>query len=143
MTDVGYDLYDGGFHKYSLLWTPEYYVFYVDDVAVWKTSAGGVSRVPEYLRLTVEIRDTKYGPYRQKLGTFANASDGSTDFLIKSVRVWQNDAYTPYIQSLSDFKDLKSTYTALLSASVTLGAAIVLAAATILIVKHKRKKKTP
>lgn len=143
VTDVGYDLYDGEFHKYSLLWTPEYYVFYVDDFAVWKTSAGGVSRVPEYLRLTVEIRDTKYGPYRQKLGTFANASDGSTDFLIKSVKVWQNDAYTPYIQSLSDFKDHKPTYTALLSAGVTLSAAIVLAAATIFIVKRNRKKKTP
>jgi beta-glucanase (GH16 family) len=44
-----------GFHTYSLLWLPEEYRFYVDGKEVWRTSAGGVSQVPEYLKLTEEI----------------------------------------------------------------------------------------
>ncbi len=44
-----------GFHDYGLLWTPEEYVFYVDSKEVWRTKAGGVSQVPEYLKLTEEI----------------------------------------------------------------------------------------
>jgi len=44
-----------GFHDYGLLWTPQEYVFYVDGREVWRTSAGGVSQVPEYLKLTEEI----------------------------------------------------------------------------------------
>lgn len=44
-----------GFHDYSLLWTPEEYVIYIDGKEVWRTKAGGVSQVPEYLKLTEEI----------------------------------------------------------------------------------------
>ena len=45
----------GGFHDYSLLWTPEEYVFYVDGTEVSRSKAGGVSQVPEFLKLTEEI----------------------------------------------------------------------------------------
>lgn len=44
-----------GFHNYALLWTPEEYVIYVDGQETWRTKAGGVSQVPEYLKLTEEI----------------------------------------------------------------------------------------
>ena len=44
-----------GFHTYGLRWTPQEYVFDVDGKEVWRTSAGGVSQVPEYLKLTEEI----------------------------------------------------------------------------------------
>jgi alpha-L-arabinofuranosidase len=44
-----------GFHTYSLLWTPTEYVVYVDGKEVWRSSAGGVSQVPEYIKLTEEI----------------------------------------------------------------------------------------
>ena len=44
-----------GFHDYALLWTPEEYVFYVDGKEVWRTKAGGVSQVPEFIKLTEEI----------------------------------------------------------------------------------------
>ncbi len=44
-----------GYHDYGLLWTPEEYVFYVDGKEVWRSKAGGVSQVPEYLKLTEEI----------------------------------------------------------------------------------------
>jgi beta-glucanase (GH16 family) len=43
------------FHDYGLLWTPEEYVCYVDGKEVWLTKAGGVSQVPEFLKLTEEI----------------------------------------------------------------------------------------
>jgi len=53
-----------GFHDYGLLWSPEQYVFYVDGKEVWHSKAGGVSQVPEYLKLTEEI-GTWAGDIRQ------------------------------------------------------------------------------
>ena len=44
-----------GFHTFGLHWTPEQYVFYVDGKETWRTSAGGVSQVPQYAKLTEEI----------------------------------------------------------------------------------------
>jgi beta-glucanase (GH16 family) len=44
-----------GFHTYSLLWLPDEYVFYVDGKEVWRSKTGGVSQVPEFLKLTNEI----------------------------------------------------------------------------------------
>jgi beta-glucanase (GH16 family) len=44
-----------GFHDYGLLWSPEEYLFYVDGKEVWRSKAGGVSQVPEYLLLSEEI----------------------------------------------------------------------------------------
>src|ERR1051326_3811669 len=44
-----------GFHDYGLFWSPDQYVFYVDGKEVWRSKAGGVSQVPEYLKLTEEI----------------------------------------------------------------------------------------
>ncbi len=44
-----------GFHTFGLLWTPEEYVFYVNGQETWRTSAGGVSQVPQFAKLTEEI----------------------------------------------------------------------------------------
>jgi beta-glucanase (GH16 family) len=44
-----------GFHDYGLWWTPKEYVFYVDGKEVWRSAAGGVSQVPQFLKLTEEI----------------------------------------------------------------------------------------
>ncbi len=44
-----------GFHTFSLYWTPDEYVFYVNGQETWRSSAGGVSQVPEYAKLTEEI----------------------------------------------------------------------------------------
>jgi len=44
-----------GFHTFGLHWKPDEYVFYVDGKEVWRTSAGGVSQVPQYAKLTEEI----------------------------------------------------------------------------------------
>lgn len=103
VSDTGKNLYDGEFHTYALKWTPEEYVFFVDGVAVWATDAGGISRVPEFMRLTVEIRENGWGPYGQNIGKFKNADDGRNDFVIESVRVFQNKAFEPYIKSYDDY----------------------------------------
>lgn len=42
-------------HTFSLHWTAEEYVFYVDGEETWRTTAGGVSQVPAYIKLTDEI----------------------------------------------------------------------------------------
>ena len=44
-----------GFHTFALWWKPDEYVFYVDGKEMWRTAAGGVSQVPEYIKLSDEI----------------------------------------------------------------------------------------
>jgi len=44
-----------GWHTFGLYWTPEEYVFFVDGLESWRTSAGGVSQVPQFAKLTEEI----------------------------------------------------------------------------------------
>jgi beta-glucanase (GH16 family) len=72
-----------GFHTYALWWTPTEYVFYTDGKETWRSSAGGVSQVPEYLKLTEEIG--KWG------GDIAKATLPDY-FLVDYVRVY--DAVT-------------------------------------------------
>ncbi|AQT67838.1 Glucan endo-1,3-beta-glucosidase A1 precursor [Anaerohalosphaera lusitana] len=44
-----------GWHRFGVWWTPTEYIFYIDGNEVWRTSAGGVSQVPEYVYLSEEI----------------------------------------------------------------------------------------
>lgn len=54
------ELYDDAFHKFGLYWTPSEYVFYIDDTETWRTSAGGVSQVEQYMKLTMEVSDASW-----------------------------------------------------------------------------------
>lgn len=50
-------LYDGGYHTFSLLWTEEEYVFFIDGEETWRTDAaeaGGTCTVPLYMKMTAE-----------------------------------------------------------------------------------------
>lgn len=97
------NLYDG-FHTFALKWTPEYYVFYIDGVATWASDAGEVSRVKEFLRLTVEIdAGDGFGPHGQKIGQFSHNNADNDDFEIDYVKVWQNENYEKFIQDDSEF----------------------------------------
>lgn len=102
VSDFGADLYDG-WHTYGLLWTPDSYTFFVDGKAIWQTDAGGVSRVPSYLRLTVEIRRSEFGPYGAKLGEFANTRENPSVFEIDYVKVYQHTDFLKSIHRPSDF----------------------------------------
>jgi beta-glucanase (GH16 family) len=44
-----------GWHTFGLWWKPTEYVFYIDGKETWRTSAGGVSQVPEYIKLSDEV----------------------------------------------------------------------------------------
>lgn len=44
-----------GWHTFGLVWTPTEYIFYIDGTEKWRSSAGGVSQVPEFVKLTEEI----------------------------------------------------------------------------------------
>ena len=44
-----------GFHTFGLWWKPDEYVFYIDGRETWRTRAGGVSQVPEHIRLSDEV----------------------------------------------------------------------------------------
>ncbi len=44
-----------GWHTFALHWSPDEYVFYIDGKESLRTSAGGVSQVPEFLQFTVEF----------------------------------------------------------------------------------------
>lgn len=46
-----------GFHTFALEWNEDEYIFYVDDEETWRTSAGGVSQVSAYLKITAEVGD--------------------------------------------------------------------------------------
>lgn len=95
------DLYDGNFHKFALLWTPEYYVFFIDDQATWATDSGGVSQVREFLRFTCEIdAGDQYGPHGMNIGAFDHT--GSGIFEVDYIRVYQNKSYLKSIKE-NDF----------------------------------------
>ena len=44
-----------GWHTVGLWWQPAQYIFYVDGKETWRTDAGGVSQVPEYLLMSEEV----------------------------------------------------------------------------------------
>jgi beta-glucanase (GH16 family) len=44
-----------GWHTFGLLWSPDEYVFFVDGTETWRTNAGGVCQVPQYMLLSDEI----------------------------------------------------------------------------------------
>lgn len=145
-TNVGYNLYNGEYHTYSMLWTPDYYMFFVDNKYVFATDFGGVSNVPEFLRLTVEIKKG-VGPYGMPLTGFTNASDGSNNFCIQSVKVYQNKNYEQFIMQDTFYTDKKSTndtYVIIICIAIGLIATTLVGGATFIIcrkVKEKRRQK--
>lgn len=146
VTDIGYSTYDGNFHTYSLLWTPNEYVFFVDGNYVYSTNFGGVSRVPEYIKLTVEIRTGVKGPYGEEIGEFVNNSNEINDFVIKEVNVWQNDNYLKDIKSYDDYKDKTTLYQKLPAIYISVGVFVGIIILSIIIfsiifVKKKKAKK--
>lgn len=103
ITGLEQDLYDG-YHTFALKWTSEYYVFYIDGVATWASDDGGVSKVKEFLRLTVEIdAGDGYGPHGQKIGQFSHDNSNNEDFMVDYVKVWQNSNYEQYIKNDDEF----------------------------------------
>lgn len=49
-------LYEG-YHTFALEWNEKEYIFYTDGQVTWRTSAGGISQEPAYMKITAEVGD--------------------------------------------------------------------------------------
>ncbi len=58
----GMGLTDGGWHTIRLDWYPDEYIFFIDGKETWRTDAGGVSQVPNFVILSDEIISWGTGP---------------------------------------------------------------------------------
>lgn len=85
------------FNTYGLLWTEDEYVFYINGKETWRTS-WGVSQVPEYLWLSVEVAGENGSANPSNPNnkyTFAGEIENNdkskfpADFEIEYVRVYQ------------------------------------------------------
>jgi len=77
------DIYDDAYHTFGLWWTPTEYVFYIDDAETWRTSAGGVSQVEQYLKLTLEVTDADWA------GDWNDQVEKPIEWYIDYVRTYQ------------------------------------------------------
>lgn len=97
MTDWG--LYDGEFHKFGMMWTPEEYVFYIDDEETWRTSAGGVSDVEQYMKLTMEVSNATWP------GDWDNQTTKPITWAIDYVRTYAYGIKKPDISFITPSED--------------------------------------
>jgi beta-glucanase (GH16 family) len=84
----GRGLDDGDWHTFALEWYPDEYVFFVDGVESWRTTAGGVCQVPLYFKLTEEIGHYGQGPEAWGVGPIDNATLPDY-YRVDYVRMWQ------------------------------------------------------
>lgn len=84
------DLYDKAYHKFGLLWTDTEYVFYIDGAETWRTSAGGISDVNQYLKLTMEVSGDTWA------GNWNDQVQKPIDWLVDYVRVYEKSAVQNY-----------------------------------------------
>ena len=78
-----------GWHTFTLEWFPDKYIFYVDGQETWRTSAGGVSQNPLWVKLSGEVSS------REDLANqwWANTPDPKKfpdRFVIDWVRVYEH-----------------------------------------------------
>jgi len=78
-----------GFHTYTLEWSEEEYVFLVDNTEVWRTTAGGVSKVPEYVKITGEI-STESWAINEYWSNDPELAEYPDYFVVDYVRVYQD-----------------------------------------------------
>lgn len=76
--------WQGVWHNYGLLWTPEELVFSIDGVESWRTSEA-VPQCPEFILLTTEIRGAGGGIQQ---GTEIHGAELPDVFLVDHVRVF-------------------------------------------------------
>ena len=77
----------GGWHTYAVLWTAESYTVYLDGVEQWTTRLG-VSRRPEFIKLTCEVQDASWAGHIPA-GGYGPRGRSTTRMQVDWVRVWQ------------------------------------------------------
>ncbi len=96
------DLYDDQYHVFGVKWTPQEYIFYIDNQETWRTSAGGVSDVEQYLKLTMEVSDGSWA------GSWSNQKAKPIYWLVDYVRVYNHEPETETQTPTLDFTVLES-----------------------------------
>jgi len=76
-----------GWHTYAVLWTPEGYAFFLDGVRQWSTESG-VSRRPEFIKVTCEVQDSSWAG-TIPAGGYGSRGASATRMQVDWVRVWQ------------------------------------------------------
>jgi beta-glucanase (GH16 family) len=77
----------GNWHTYAVQWTPESYTFFLDGVEQWATRLG-VSRRPEFIRVTCEVQDASWASHVPP-GGYGPRERSATRMQVDWVRVWQ------------------------------------------------------
>jgi beta-glucanase (GH16 family) len=78
-----------GFHTYTLEWTEEEYVFFVDNIEIWRTTAGGVSKVPAYVKITGEL-STESWAINEQWSNDPESGEYPDYFVVDYVRIYQD-----------------------------------------------------
>jgi len=77
----------GGWHVYAMRWTADGYTFYLDGVPQWETSEG-LSRRPEFIKLTCEAQDRGWAG-RIPAGGYGPRGASRVGMQVDWIRVWQ------------------------------------------------------
>jgi len=78
-----------GWHTFALEWYPDEYVFFVDGRETWRTEAGGVSQVPQWVKLSGEV-DTTDGAANIWWANTPFPKNFPDKFIIDWVRVYEH-----------------------------------------------------
>lgn len=81
---------DQGFHEFSLVWTPDIYVFYVDGEEIWRSDFGGGCQVPCYVKITGELLTEEWALSPEWANTIESGSYPD-EFLVDWVRVYTHE----------------------------------------------------
>jgi beta-glucanase (GH16 family) len=76
-----------GFHTYTLDWTPDIYIFYIDGVEKWRTTGGGICHTKGYIKVTGEISTEDWAISQYWANNPATATYPDS-FLVDYVRVY-------------------------------------------------------
>lgn len=79
-----------GFHTYTLEWNADEYIYFIDSTEVWRTSAGGVSKVPAYVKVTGELSTLPWAIGENWSNNPAGANFPDY-FIVDWVRVYQKN----------------------------------------------------
>ena len=74
------DIFEGKYHTFGFLWTPEEYVFYIDGEVTARTDVMGICNQPGYLLISSHFND--------KAGEFVG---NQTDMAVDYVRVYKTE----------------------------------------------------
>jgi beta-glucanase (GH16 family) len=76
----------GSWHTYAVHWTADGYIFYLDGVRQWAT-AEGLSRRPQFIKLTCEVQDGGWAGHIPPVG-YGPRGRSTTGMQVDWVRVW-------------------------------------------------------